>query len=582
MVRSMRMRWLVWGLTAAVVIILAALAWVGARALMAKKELDAVTSQVDALRQAVADQDLARLESIAKAAGPHIQAATDLTGDPIWRATEVLPVLGPNLTTARVVSASLDTLVNDLALPLTSRLPHLGEADGGINVRTLQDIAQTLTEAGAALQTSQHELHALDLHAVLAPIADGAQQLQKITDQVTPIVRGTAPFLHIAPGLLGADSTRHILLIVQNNAELRTGGGISGSFVELTAQKGRVSLSSVASDALFPPAAKPVTEVPASTTKLYGDVVGRYVQNTTSPADFTLTARLASAWWHTHTGETPDAVLSIDPYVLTALLQATGPVKVQGATLSADNAIEALLVAPYLTMDSAEQDVFFEAVAKSVFQRVVDGSTSASALAWALQKPLAEGRISAWSSVPEEQRVLGRAPLGGPAVRHAAAGAQAYAVYLSDATGSKMDRFLQTAITTGSTLCRDDGHRDVVVTVTLHSQAPANAGSVFPVSVTGGGIFGTRAGDIRTIVSVAAPAGTFFGGVRADGKLTTSPDVVDAGFPTSATTVLLAPGQTKTVEFRFIAAQAGAVQPVILHTPMINAPKISSTAAECR
>ena len=83
MVRSMRMRWLVWGLTAAVVIILAALAWVGARALMAKKELDAVTSQVDALRQAVADQDLARLESIAKAAGPHIQAATDLTGDPI-------------------------------------------------------------------------------------------------------------------------------------------------------------------------------------------------------------------------------------------------------------------------------------------------------------------------------------------------------------------------------------------------------------------------------------------------------------------------------------------------------------------
>lgn len=580
-VRNVRARWLVLGLAAAVVIVLAALAWVGVRAILAKSELDAVTSRIGELQQAVSDQDLAALTAIAHDVAPHTAEAESLTSDPVWRATEIVPLLGPNLAAARVASAQLDVLVNDLAIPLAEQLPALGDGNGGLDVTTVQRIADTLSGADARLQKGHRELDDLDLDDVLPAVADGARQLQKVTDQVAPVVHGVAPFTRIAPGLLGADGPRHILVIVQNNAELRTGGGISGSFIELTADKGRIALGSVASDAEFPEPKRAVADVPASTSKLYGDVVGRHVQNTTMPADFAVTADLATAWWRLHTGETPDAVLSIDPVVLASLMHATGPVTVQGVKLTADNTVQALLVGAYLTLDEEEQDPFFEAVATSVFQKLTDGSTDTLALAQALQQPLADGRLSMWSTDAAEQRVLGNGILGGQASRHTAAGRDAYSVYFNDATGSKMDSFLQTSITAGSAQCRSDGHGDVKVTVTLTSTAPKDAATSLPGPMTGWGLGGTPAGDIRTIVTVAAPPGTFFGGVTVQGKPTASPDIVDAGFPTSAATVLLAPGQRKTIAFRFTAAHTGPVQPVILHTPMMNAPEVSDAALDC-
>jgi hypothetical protein len=580
-VRNVRARWLVLGLAAAIVIVLAALAWVGVRAILAKKELDAVTPRIGELRQSVGDQDLDALTAIAHEVAPHIAEADSLTSDPVWRATEILPVLGPNLAAARVASAQLNVLVNQLALPLAEELPALSDGDGDIDVSALQSVASTLSEVDAALQAGQRDLDGLHLNSVLPAVADGVHQLQEATVQVAPVVHDLAPFTRIAPDLLGADAPRHVLVIVQNNAELRTGGGISGSFVELVADKGKISLGDVASDAEFPQRDKPVAKIPESTSKLYGNIIGTHVQNTTVPADFTVTAELARAWWRVHAGDVPDAVMSIDPVVLASLLQATGPVTVKGVTLTADNAVQELLVGAYLNLPEEKQDPFFEAAAIAVFQKLTDGSADMLTLVRALQEPLTDGHLSLWSAEPGEQKVLADGTLGGPAARHAAAGRDAYAIYLNDATGSKMDSFLQTSISVDSAQCRTDGHGDVAVRVALKNTAPEDAATALPGNMTGWGLNGTPAGDIRTIVSVAAPSGTFFGGVSMNGKAVASPDVVDAGSPTSAASVVLKPGQRKTIEFRFTAAHSGDVRPVILHTPMMHAPDVSTGVLDC-
>nr|WP_274636874.1 DUF4012 domain-containing protein [Microbacterium bovistercoris] len=581
MSRTVRTKWLVWGLAAAVVVVVAAVAWVGVRAVMAKGELEAATASVGGLQAAVNDQNLSKLQQIAEDVGPRVQRAAELTGDPIWRATEVVPVLGNNLAAARVASAELDALVNTLALPLTTTIPELSNGSGGIDVAALQNISDTLTAADAELQDGQRELAGLDLTGVIPAVSDGVRQLQTISDQVTPIVHDAGPFTRIAPQLLGADGPRRILLVVQNNAELRTAGGISGTFVELTADKGKIALTRVASDAEFPTQTKPVADVPASTSQLYGDAVGLHVQNTTMPAAFTLSAELATSWWKTIDDDDPDVVMSIDPVVLASLLNATGPVKVAGITLNVDNAVRQLLVNSYLELDEKDQDPFFAAAAAAVFNHLTDGSADPLALVQALQQPLADGRISMWSAHPNEQKVLGASALGGPAARHAAAGENAYSVYFNDATGSKMDSFLKVKITGGSATCKADDRRDVAITVTVRSDAPKDAATSLPGVVTGWGLSGTPAGDIRTVVSVAAPPGTFFAGVSVDDKLTTSPDVSDAGFPTSAATVLLRPGQEKTIEFRFLSAGKGDADPVILHTPMMVDPEVTSASLAC-
>ena len=90
--------------------------------------------------------------------------------------------------------------------------------------------------------------------------------------------------------------------------------------------------------------------------ELYGDVVGRFVQNASSTSNFALSAQLASAWWLDEYGETPDFVVSIDPFVLEALVAATGPVILpDGTSLDADDLVTRLLVEPYLQLDPAGQ-----------------------------------------------------------------------------------------------------------------------------------------------------------------------------------------------------------------------------------
>jgi hypothetical protein len=96
--------------------------------------------------------------------------------------------------------------------------------------------------------------------------------------------------------------------------------------------------------------------------------------------------------------------------------------------------------------------------------------------------------------------------------------------------------------------------------------------------MTGSGRWGVTAGHIGTAVAVAAPPDWFFGGTRIDGELQGAVDAVDGGFPTSATDVILAPGETATLEFRFVAPEAGPeITPEVRHTPLLRAPEESPT-----
>jgi hypothetical protein len=385
----------------------------------------------------------------------------------------------------------------------------------------------------------------------------------------------------VLPPMLGADGPRTILVMLQNNAELRTGGGITGTFIALRADKGVLTVTKQADSSDFRPRSKAIVPVPASTTKLYGNVVGRFAQNTSITPDFPLTAQLASAWWKTYAGAAPDAVVSIDPIVLKAVLGVTGPVQTTGGPLTPENMVDKLLVEPYLTLDGKQQTALFSKVVRSVFTAVTGGGVDPARLVDALTAPIADGRVSVWSSRAEEQAVLADTPLAGPAARQHDAGPRAYAVYLNDTTGGKMDTLLDVAIAGGIGECRTDDRGTVEIAVTLANTAPADAGRRFPELMTGGGNFGIAPGHIGTTVSVSAPPGSFVGGVTVDGEQAAQVNVEDAGFVVSAYSVDLAPGQSTTLVFRFDTKSTTTVGPTILHTPLITDPKMSTREVDC-
>ncbi|WP_127818504.1 DUF4012 domain-containing protein [Microbacterium sp. CPCC 204701] len=580
--RSRRTAVLVAGAVLAALVI--AGVWVCVRGLMAKAELEDAQSLVGSLQQATAERALPG-EADLNVLALHTGRAAELTGDPIWRAAEILPFVGPNLEAVRVVSAEMDHIVSDAVAPLLSAAQDLTggfrAADGAIDVEALERLQGPASQARDVLDAAARRLEGVDADAVVEPVGEGLARLGEVVALLRPAVTTLDDATALVPPVLGADSPRTILVALQNNAELRTGGGITGSFVELTAEAGRLTMTAQADSSHFASRDDDILAVPESVTALYGDRVGRFVQNAAMAADFELTAGLVSEWWRTLTGRTPDVVVSVDPLVLQAILRVTGPIQAAGQEFTPDELVPRLLIDPYMYLRAEVQSELFHEVAAAAFSRLTSADVDLVALMTALAEPVEQGRVSMWSAHEAEQNVLERTILAGPAARQARAGDDAFAVYLNDATGGKMDTFLEVAIGWGVADCRADDHRDIVVSVTLANRAPADAASVFPPSMTGGGWYGVRPGDIATNVAVSAPAGSFLAGVSVGNSASGSAEAQDAGFPVAAARVDLAPGESTTVDFRFVSADPGDLTPVILHTPMLQSPDIAQMPAAC-
>jgi len=549
---------------------------------MAKGEFEALLALAEDAPPAIAAGDIDGLGAVVTDIAQHTARAADLTGDPIWRVAEVLPWVGPNLEAVRVAAAEASTLSAILPDGLDA-LARLSDrpTDAMLDVEAMSaagDVFERVTreseEAEAALARLRHD-------QLVGPVANGVAKLQQAVAQVTPVADVLARAGHVLPTTLGADGERTILVMMQNPAELRSGGGITGSFAELSADSGSVSLIRQANSADFPIRETAVADVSDTTTELYGDGVGRYVQNASMTPDYAVTGALVSAWWSGLTGRSPDTVISVDPFVLRALLEVTGPVEMSsGGSLSAENAISALLDDPYRTLSPEAQDGMFSEAVEAVFHRLTSGSVDAIAFARAMEAPVAEGRVSVWSADGDERSLYADTILAGPAARQRAAGDGAFAVYFNDATGGKMAGYLNTSIAAATSSCRPDGFTEVSVSVTIASEAPPEAPDL-PFSVTGGGLSGVPAGDIATNVTVTGPADSYAGGVVTGGGLYPATTAIDEDRAATTARIDLSPGETAILDFRFLVRNEVVPEMTVLHTPMVNTPALQIDSREC-
>lgn len=561
-------------------LLVAAAAWVGVRGLLVKGELESLLPIAQELRTAAEARDLDRIDVLLEDAASHASTAAGLTSDPVWTAATILPGIGANLGAVQSVSRSLDAIASSGVGDL---LDIVREDDASaLDPQVLARASGPLAGLSDALTTAADDFSRIDPDALIPPLADGVRSIADLVDGAAPTVRDVSSVAQVLPRMLGSEEPRTVLLMMQNPAEPRTGGGITGSFALLGADDGSLQLLSQADSGQFPARDTAIMDLSAADLELYGDVAAQYVQNTSMPADFDTTARLASAWWEEFSGSRPDAVISIDPFVLAAVLQATGPLDLgDGWSLGADAVARTLLVDSYLALDRDEQTAFYQAITSATVARLLAGGVDPLSLIEALGPVVEQGSISLWSSRDDEQRELATGPLAGPAARQQGAGDDAYALHLNDSTGGKMGAYLEVQLGTAVAECRLDGLRDVIVTAVLHNVAPADAGTTFPWWVTGAGLQGTAPGHIGLQVSVAGPHGSFSSGVTVDDATVLSIDVEDEGFPTSAASVDIAPGASTTVAFRFIAPEDAGVTPFVLSAPLANAPTAIEVSGSC-
>ena len=557
--------------------LVAAGVWVGVRAWLAKGELEAAAPQASVAQKAISAGDVDAAGVAARQLAAHASAAASLTGDPIWGAAEVLPWIGPNLSGVRQLAHGLDEAATDSIVPLvevgkTVSASSFRPQNGAIDLKPLAAARPTVSKASAAMTDAADAVGSIDSDWLIRPVDDARKRLASALNDAEGITSGLDNAVTVLPSMLGADGPRNYLVLFQNNAELRSNGGIPGEIALLRADHGAITLGTQASTGAFPHTQTPVMPLPADVLALYGDRPARWVQDVTMTPDFPLTAKLATAMWAQRFGEQIDGVVSVDPVALSYLLKATGPVPVAGSEpLTAENAVQTLLVTSYTWGDDqAAQDAYFNSAARSAFEAVLGGGAQPGPLLQGLARSSEENRIAVWSVHPEEQKVLAATTLAGLAAAQKAAGPEAYGVYFNDSTGGKMGAYLTTSVDIGAKTTRTDGRSDVSVTVTMSNTAPADAATSLPFLVTAGGFYGVPAGVIATNVAVYAPAGAFEGGVQKDGADIGYQAGTDGKHRVQAVQIAIGPGQSSSCTFRFVSADPGQDRPAVVHTPVMN------------
>jgi hypothetical protein len=563
---------------AGLVLLVAALGvglWVGVRAYLAVNEIQGAAPMASALQSSLQASDSPKAKELAHGLAGHTANAAALTSDVIWRAAEIVPWVGANLAAVRQLAAATNDVAQTAVLPLadlagTLSLGTLKPVNSTIALAPVIAAQPVLASASAALAATSVDVEGIDSSQLVAPISEAKDRLQKLLGQALTGVDALDRTVRLLPAMLGADGPRDYLLLLQNSAELRSTGGISGALAMLHTENGTFSLTQQASTSDFPTFPEPVLPLPRDTRALYGDNTGRYLQDINFTPRFELSGQLAREMWRQRFGVAPDGVIAVDPVVLSYLLVATGPVVLaSGDTLTSENATTILLKDVYVRYPGQEgQNAFFADTTLKVFQALTGKMVDPVGLVKALVRAGAERRLLIWSSHTEDQRVLSDTTLTG-ALPVTTIDVQRFGVYFNDTTGGKMAPYLDVKLASGSRVCRNDGLPNYEVQVAVANTVPA--GAQLPDYTTGGGWYGVSPGSIQFGLTVYGTLGSYNLGVLRDGTPSGYEPTVDGDYTLSRVSVLLKPGERTMLTFRFLGGDSRPRSVELQSTPLASA-----------
>ncbi|QNO38098.1 DUF4012 domain-containing protein [Protaetiibacter sp. SSC-01] len=584
-----RPSWVRWVVLGGIALLLIWSGWLVVRGLIARDQLTAAAPAARELAAVVVEGEAEATAPLAAELKDRADTAWEMTHDPVWRASEYVPWVGPNLAAVRQITEVARTITGEGIDPLLAAATEFdAEAfavvDGRVDLGPIIAVRGDIDLANAAMTSAREQAAAIDIDATVGPVRDAVDQMLALVGDATSSVDALDRTAHLLPAMLGQGGSRNTLVLIQNNAELRASGGVSGALALLTASDGKIDLAGQASTRDFdPPFDEPVVPLDQPTESLYGAITGEYIQNVNLTPWFDTTGELSKMMWERRFGGTIDAVVAVDPVLLSYLLEAAGPVEVGDVTLSSDNAVDVLLSETYARFaEPADQDAFFASAAQTVFAAVTGGDVEPRALVEALVRGGEERRIRIWNARAEEQRLVEGTTLSGilPADNSQGPG---IGVYFNDDTGAKMDYYLDADVKVGSGVCRGDGRPTYRVSVTLTSTAPMDGATSLPDYVTGGGRYGVEPGRIKTFVNVYGPVGSATQGVTYPGSADqlNGQVAIDRGRPAVVVPTELAPGETITLVYDFLGQTRERGALTLDVTPTLNVTETQHRSLNC-
>jgi hypothetical protein len=475
----------------------------------------------------------------------HAGDARSNTRGPGWWLSARIPWIGPNVKAVATVAGVADTLASDvlpdvLDASRTLSPQRLRPVNGRIDLAPLRATAPSIERAATRLTQQARLVHAIDTESLAPQIAAPVQDLDAKVGNAARLADRASRAARLLPPMLGADGQRRYLFMFQNNAEVRATGGVPGAFATLTADDGRLRLGPQGDAVTLRNFTQPPTPVTPEEKQLFGLGLGTFRQDVNFTPDFPRSAELIAGMYRARTGRSVDGVVSVDPVALSYLLEGTGPVKtVRGQTLTSDSAVRVLLSQVYADIpDPERQDVFFNGVARSVFDAVSTGQGSPRTVLQNLTRAASQRRLLVWSARPEEQRLLDPTALAGR-LETTATDAPQIGVYFNAARAYKLDYYLDYEASVQSMSCVR-GRQRLKVTVNFASRVPRAFGRLPAYVAPPVSQFGR--GTIVVTVYLFAPVGGTVRGLAIDGVKQTFTMERLHGRPVVARTVTVDPG----------------------------------------
>lgn len=545
MLSSKALRYTLGGLLIVVVALAGWCCWV---AYQVNKDLNDAVDHAETIRTIIENGDTDAIDAELAELQDASASAAERTSGPTWNVLTALPLIGDDAEGIEVTSAVIDDLANDGVEPLAQvadRLEALLPKDGAIPLDVVAELQAPIDEAQAAFASADATLDEQDASGYVGRLRERFTEFRDQVGTADRAMTAAQTTTTLLPTMLGAEGPRNYLLAFQNNAEVRATGGLPGALAEIEATDGTLSVGRQVAGSSLGQASRPILPLTDAEEQLYGDFLGTYFLDANFTPDVPRASDLMRAWWQKkYPADDLDGVLLIDTVGLSYILEATGPITVDGITLTADNAVDELLHNTYLRLEEpAAQDAFFARVAAAAFDQFSSGAADAAGLLRALTRSVDESRIFLHSFDSDEQdRLTGSAVAGefltDPDVEHPQIN-----VTMNDSTGAKMSYFLRYDVDVNATYC-SDGAQGFTAKARLRSTAPRDAATTLPRYVTGGGGFGVQPGTQVVTVRVFGPAGGSMGDFELNSRELDVTEVDQGGRPAALMYVELAPGQT--------------------------------------
>jgi len=449
----------------------------------------------------------------------------------------ILPFLGRQLESAQsLVSAGLEVA---------------RAAEGsGLRLRSVLDdgegaeIYERLQMAAAELEAVSATLGSVDLGpntGLVEQLRTGRAELDGEFSELRDVVDGGARLLgSFAELLAGPENT---LVLIANNAEMRAGSGMILTTGVLRSSNGTIVLTDLASSFR-----KNLEVGQIELTATYEEHFKFLTpeaewRNLAVTPRFPETGESALRMWEAATGEKLDGVMLVDPFMLEALLQGTGPVTVGETVISADNVIEYLLHDQYANLDieftNAERRGQEREVAAAVLSQLLDSDLDVVKLVPALLEAADRRHLMLWSPDDSRQRAWSDAGVDGELV------ANSLMVSSSNRSPSKLDYFIE--VRAGITTEVVDGLREVELMIALDNTVDPDVEHVYVAGPVDGST--SAPGEYVALVTLNLPGNAMRG--RFDGVEDLTVAGADGPTRIIATPVSVMPGERKFVIARF-------------------------------